>query len=81
MTSDRAAQLFLITVPAERTPADAERLAKLLDAFAVSGMNRGLDVAMKIYRELHSGGCHLLSQGSACDCFLCRCDSARVKDD
>lgn len=32
------------------------------------------ELAKSIYREMHSGGCRMYSQGEACRCFLCQMD-------
>jgi hypothetical protein len=53
---------------------DLGALTELLTLGAQSGYRTGLEKAKEIYREIHPGGCRMLSQGDACECFLCRCD-------
>jgi len=36
-----------------------------------------IEVAKAKYKELHSGGCRMYSQGENCKCFLCQMDNYR----
>jgi hypothetical protein len=74
MNALQSAQFFLLTSRSPPTDEDARRLANLIEEFARQAFNNGLLTAIQVYRELHSGGCHVLSKGDACDCFLCRID-------
>lgn len=73
-----AAALFLATLSGELSSFDVGRLARLIEEFAVVGYRVGLEEAKGIYRELHPGGCKMLSQGEGCWCFLCRIDNKKA---
>lgn len=47
----------------------------------MSDFRRAIEVAKDIYRQIHSGGCKLLSQGDKCRCFLCRVEAAVVDEE
>lgn len=50
----------------------ASTLERLVDLAEKLARKDAMDAAVKIYRSLHSGGCRVLSEGEACDCFLCQ---------
>lgn len=58
---------------------DHAALTQLLIEFASTGALAACMRAKKLYRERHSGGCRMLSQGDLCDCFLCAI-AAETKD-
>ncbi len=53
---------------------DLEALTGLLLECGMAGRRGCLEWCKDRYRELHPGGCRLLSQGESCQCFLCQCD-------
>ena len=55
----------------------AKDLAELIDEFCKQSAYHVLDVAKATYRELHSGGCRMFSEGESCKCFLCEMDKYR----
>lgn len=77
MDAQQVAKLFFLARVPDASQDDAAAYAALLDEFALSGYRQGLEMAKSIYREMHPGGCKMLSQGELCECFLCRCDKAK----
>ena len=37
-------------------------------------IKKTIEQCKDIYRQKHSGGCRMYSEGHACDCFLCQVD-------
>lgn len=57
---------------------DVRVLAQLIDEFSLSAYLLALEQCQDIYRQIHSGGCRLLSQGDGgCHCFLCQLDTKK----
>lgn len=73
VTPRGAANMFMFLRPGKREE-DRSYLATLITEYARDGYLRGLQEAKKRYREFHSGGCRMLSQGEECECFLCEID-------
>jgi hypothetical protein len=71
-----AARLFLMARGRRGANQDEDlaALARLLTLGAQSGYRAGLERAKGFYREVHNGGCRMFSEGSGCECFLCKCD-------
>jgi len=55
----------------------AQDLAELIDEFCKQSASHVIEVAKAKYKELHSGGCRMYSQGENCKCFLCQMDNYR----
>ncbi len=49
----------------------------IIEAGLLSARRAAIEEAKTIYRSLHSGGCRMLSQGDACECFLCQMDQVK----
>ena len=50
----------------------ASTLERLVDLTEKIARKDAMQAAVKIYRSIHSGGCHVLSEGETCHCFLCQ---------
>ena len=50
----------------------ADTIERMVDLVQKMVRRDAMQAAVKIYRSLHSGGCRVLSEGEACDCFLCQ---------
>ncbi len=76
-----AARLFLLARGrgGENHHDDLSALSAIITQFSLVGFSLGLEKAKEVYREVHSGGCEILSKGGDCKCFLCRCDDLRSK--
>ena len=73
-----AARLFLLARGrVDNRAEDEAALTALIADYAMSGYQLGLEFATNAYRSRHSGGCKMLSQGDACNCFLCCCDQQK----
>lgn len=53
----------------------AQDLAEVIDDFCKQSAHFAFDSAKECYKELHSGGCRMLTEGDNCQCFLCRIDN------
>ena len=71
-----AARMYLVAQGCDPDTFDASalRLSLVMDEFAKAAIKGSLARAREIYRQMHPGGCRLLSEGDGCRCFLCQLD-------
>lgn len=55
---------------------DRDVLVNMLREFGYQGVVMGLNKAKELFRESTDakGGCRVMSEGYACNCFLCKAD-------
>lgn len=75
VTIDDAVRTFLRFRCNQTEPGTVGDMTKLVKEFCRQSAEMCLNKAKDDYRELHSGGCGMFSEGDSCDCFLCRCDN------